>query len=122
MIALDGVFAQTFSALQTLMRFRDTGQAAHGNLEAELLAEAYKKNVVKASDLGSDRSSTKRCTGQVLPTTQVMFDWPEEEATPLSWHLTQDERAKDRLVPIAKFGQAHVIGLGSACTIHILTV
>ncbi len=38
------------------------------------------------------------------------------------WHLTQDERAKDRQVPNAKAGQAHVIGLGSACTIHILTV
>jgi acetyl-CoA acyltransferase len=40
----------------------------------------------------------------------------------VNWHLTQDERAKDRLVPNAKVGQAHVIGLGSACTIHILTV
>jgi len=40
----------------------------------------------------------------------------------VAWHLTQDERAKDRLVPNAKVGQAHVIGLGSACTIHILTV
>jgi len=38
------------------------------------------------------------------------------------WHLTQDERAKDRQVPNAKVGQAHVIGLGSACTVHILTV
>jgi len=38
------------------------------------------------------------------------------------WHLTEDERAKDRQVPNAKVGQAHVIGLGSACTIHILTV
>ena len=38
------------------------------------------------------------------------------------WHLTQDDRAKDRQVPNAKAGQAHVIGLGSACTIHILTV
>jgi acetyl-CoA acetyltransferase len=38
------------------------------------------------------------------------------------WHLTQDDRAKDRLVPNAKAGQAHVIGLGSACTIHILTI
>ena len=38
------------------------------------------------------------------------------------WHLTQDERAKERQVPNAKVGQAHVIGLGSACTIHILTV
>ncbi len=38
------------------------------------------------------------------------------------WHLTQDDRAKDRLVPNAKAGQAHVIGLGSACTIHVLTV
>ncbi|MGO9451386.1 MAG: thiolase family protein [Candidatus Binataceae bacterium] len=38
------------------------------------------------------------------------------------WHLTQDERAKDRQVPNAKAGQAHVIGLGSACTINILTV
>jgi acetyl-CoA acyltransferase len=40
----------------------------------------------------------------------------------VAWHLTQDERAKDRWVPNAKAGQAHVIGLGSACTIHILTV
>jgi len=40
----------------------------------------------------------------------------------VAWHLTQDERAKDRQVPNAKVGQAHVIGLGSACTIHILTV
>ena len=38
------------------------------------------------------------------------------------WHLTQDDRAKERLVPNAKAGQAHVIGLGSACTIHVLTV
>src|SRR5216683_1047239 len=38
------------------------------------------------------------------------------------WHLTQDDRAKDRLVPNAKAGQAHVIGLGSACTIHVLTI
>ncbi|HZO83183.1 MAG TPA: thiolase family protein [Candidatus Binataceae bacterium] len=38
------------------------------------------------------------------------------------WHLTGDPRAKDRQVPNAKVGQAHVIGLGSACTIHILTV
>src|SRR5580704_12442260 len=38
------------------------------------------------------------------------------------WHLTQDDRAKDRQVPNAKAGQAHVIGLGSACTIHILTI
>jgi acetyl-CoA acyltransferase len=38
------------------------------------------------------------------------------------WHLTQDDRAKDRQVPNAKVGQAHVIGLGSACTIHVLTV
>jgi acetyl-CoA acyltransferase len=40
----------------------------------------------------------------------------------ITWHLTQDERAKERLVPDAKVGMAHVIGLGSACTIHILTV
>ncbi len=40
----------------------------------------------------------------------------------VTWHLTQDERAKERLVPDAKVGMAHVIGLGSACTIHILTV
>jgi acetyl-CoA acyltransferase len=38
------------------------------------------------------------------------------------WHLTQDERAKERQVPNAKVGVAHVIGLGSACTIHVLTV
>ena len=38
------------------------------------------------------------------------------------WHLTGDERAKERQVPNAKAGQAHVIGLGSACTINILTV
>ncbi|MHB8381371.1 MAG: thiolase family protein, partial [Candidatus Binataceae bacterium] len=38
------------------------------------------------------------------------------------WHLTQDDRAKDRQVPNAKAGQAHVIGLGSACTINILTI
>ena len=38
------------------------------------------------------------------------------------WHLTGDDRAKDRQVPNAKAGQAHVIGLGSACTINILTV
>src|SRR5437879_8277227 len=38
------------------------------------------------------------------------------------WHVTQDERAKERLVLNAKVGMAHVIGLGSACTIHILTV
>ena len=38
------------------------------------------------------------------------------------WHLTQDDRAKDRLVPNAKVGQAHVIGLGSACTINVLTI
>ncbi len=40
----------------------------------------------------------------------------------VTWHLTQDERAKERQVPGAKVGMAHVIGLGSACTIHILTV
>jgi acetyl-CoA acetyltransferase len=38
------------------------------------------------------------------------------------WHLTEDERCKDRQVKGAKAGQAHVIGLGSACTINILTV
>jgi acetyl-CoA acyltransferase len=38
------------------------------------------------------------------------------------WHVTQDERAKQRQVPNAKVGMAHVIGLGSACTVHILTV
>jgi acetyl-CoA acyltransferase len=38
------------------------------------------------------------------------------------WHLTQDDRAKERLVPNAKAGQAHVIGLGSACTVHVLTI
>lgn len=38
------------------------------------------------------------------------------------WHLTGDERAKQRQVPNAKVGLAHVIGLGSACTIHLLTV
>ncbi|MFZ0888123.1 MAG: thiolase family protein [Candidatus Binataceae bacterium] len=38
------------------------------------------------------------------------------------WHLTRDDRAKERQVPNAKAGQAHVIGLGSACTIHVLTV
>ncbi|HLW70265.1 MAG TPA: thiolase family protein [Candidatus Binataceae bacterium] len=38
------------------------------------------------------------------------------------WHLTQDDRAKERQVPNAKVGMAHVIGLGSACTINILTV
>src|SRR5216684_1221468 len=38
------------------------------------------------------------------------------------WHLTEDGRAKERQVPNAKVGMAHVIGLGSACTIHILTV
>ena len=38
------------------------------------------------------------------------------------WHLTQDDRAKERLVPNAKVGMAHVIGLGSACTINILTI
>ncbi len=37
------------------------------------------------------------------------------------WHLTQDERCKERQVPNARAGLAHVIGLGSACTIHILT-
>ena len=38
------------------------------------------------------------------------------------WHLTQDDRAKERLVPNAKVGMAHVIGLGSACTINIMTI
>ena len=38
------------------------------------------------------------------------------------WHVTGDERAKARQVPNAKVGMAHVIGLGSACTIHLLTV
>ncbi|HTY56951.1 MAG TPA: thiolase family protein [Candidatus Binataceae bacterium] len=38
------------------------------------------------------------------------------------WHLTEDPRAKERQVPNAKVGMAHVIGLGSACTINILTV
>lgn len=36
------------------------------------------------------------------------------------WHLREDERAKKRQVKGAKTGLAHVIGLGSACTIHIL--
>jgi len=40
----------------------------------------------------------------------------------VAWHLTGDERAKQRQVPNAKVGMAHVIGLGSACTVHILTV
>ncbi|HEY2663403.1 MAG TPA: thiolase family protein [Candidatus Binataceae bacterium] len=40
----------------------------------------------------------------------------------VAWHLTEDARAKERQVPNAKVGQAHVIGLGSACTVHILTV
>jgi len=40
----------------------------------------------------------------------------------VAWHLTGDERCKERQVPNAKAGMAHVIGLGSACTIHILTV
>ena len=38
------------------------------------------------------------------------------------WHLTEDARAKERQVPNAKVGLAHVIGLGSACTIHILAI
>jgi acetyl-CoA acyltransferase len=38
------------------------------------------------------------------------------------WHLTEDERVKARQVPNAKAGLAHVIGLGSACTVNILTV
>ena len=38
------------------------------------------------------------------------------------WHVTEDERARQRQVPNAKVGMAHVIGLGSACTVHILTV
>jgi acetyl-CoA acyltransferase len=38
------------------------------------------------------------------------------------WHVTEDERAKPRQVPNAKVGMAHVIGLGSACTVHIVTV
>jgi len=40
----------------------------------------------------------------------------------VAWHLTGDERARQRQVPNAKVGMAHVIGLGSACTVHILTV
>ncbi|MBF6567432.1 MAG: thiolase family protein [Candidatus Binataceae bacterium] len=40
----------------------------------------------------------------------------------VTWHLTRDDRAKERQVPDAKVGMAHVIGLGSACTIHILTM
>jgi acetyl-CoA acetyltransferase len=36
------------------------------------------------------------------------------------WHLREDERAKPRQVKGAKTGLAHVIGLGSACTIHVL--
>jgi len=40
----------------------------------------------------------------------------------VTWHLTQDDRAKERQVPNAKAGMAHVIGLGSACTINILTI
>jgi len=40
----------------------------------------------------------------------------------VAWHLTGDERARKRQVPNAKVGMAHVIGLGSACTVHILTV
>lgn len=40
----------------------------------------------------------------------------------ITWHLTEDERARPRQVPNAKVGMAHVIGLGSACTVHILTI
>lgn len=40
----------------------------------------------------------------------------------VAWHLARDDRAKERQVPNAKAGMAHVIGLGSACTIHILTI
>lgn len=40
----------------------------------------------------------------------------------ITWHLTEDARAKERQVPGAKVGMAHVIGLGSACTVNILTV
>jgi acetyl-CoA acetyltransferase len=40
----------------------------------------------------------------------------------VAWHLTGDDRARERQVPNAKVGMAHVIGLGSACTIHILTI
>ncbi len=40
----------------------------------------------------------------------------------VAWHLTQDDRAKERQVKGAKAGLAHVIGIGSACTIHVLTV
>ncbi len=38
------------------------------------------------------------------------------------WHVTGDDRVKQRQVPNAKVGMAHVIGLGSACTVHIVTV
>jgi acetyl-CoA acyltransferase len=38
------------------------------------------------------------------------------------WHLTQDERSRERQVPNAKVGLAHVIGLASACTVNILTI
>jgi len=34
------------------------------------------------------------------------------------WHLR--DQAGERQIPNAKVGLAHVIGLGSACTIHIL--
>jgi len=40
----------------------------------------------------------------------------------VAWHLTEDPRAKERQVPNAKAGMAHVIGLASACTINILTM
>ncbi|MGH7907647.1 MAG: thiolase C-terminal domain-containing protein, partial [Candidatus Binataceae bacterium] len=40
----------------------------------------------------------------------------------ITWHLTRDDRAKERQVPDAKVGVAHVIGLGSACTVHVLTI
>src|SRR6202043_1296398 len=38
------------------------------------------------------------------------------------WHLTQDDRAKERLGAKGKGGMGLVIGLGSACTIHVLTI
>jgi len=72
-----GWFYQAIAPLLTLNNVRDTGQVAHNNIELELLKEKW-------ASRGVNISST-------------LFEFSEQE-TPLSWHLTPDEKEKIRKV------------------------
>ena len=63
-----GFLNQTFAPLQTMIRFRDAGQVAHGNFEQDLLTAKFGNHIQR-----------------------VIFSWPENTA-PLSWHLTESEK------------------------------